>query len=157
MELKNRLLIFAVIAALVFGCSIEKQINHHNKQAARHAAKAIKKGYEPQADTVYILDTVFVAETRHDTTFVDIIGDTIIIEQERLRIKYVRFADSVYIEGVCIADTIIKEIPITVQETVYINRSFFDYIGVNTRLKRALFWVLLAVIGVLFVYKAIIK
>ena len=134
------------------GCAIDKQINYHNKQSARHYEKAIKKGYKPKADTVYILDTLLIKETRIDTTFIEKEGDTILIEKERLKVKYVRFADSVFIEAECEAETIIKKIPFTVQEKIYIKTTIYDNIGLDTRWKIITFWIVLVIALILFIW-----
>lgn len=148
--------IFAIYFMMLAGCSTEKQINYHNKQAARHVQKAINKGYKVRADTVYILDTLLLTETRTDSIFISNPYDTIIIEKERLKVKYMRLGgDSVFIEGTCEADTVIKRIPYTVQERVYIEKTFFDYIGIDTIWKQIIFWVLIALIIAIFLWRLI--
>ena len=149
--------IFAVWLFMLFmsGCSVPKRINYHNKQSARHYDKAIRLGYKPSADTVYIQDTVLLTETRLDTTFIEKQGDTILIEKDRLKIKYIRIADSVFIEGTCEADTIIKRIPYTVQEKIYIDKTFFDYIGLDTWWKQSLFWIGLILLVAIILWRLI--
>lgn len=141
-----------IVAFTLLGCSV----NQHLKRSRHHYSKAIQKGYNPTLDTVFVRDTVIVSQIQHDTTFIDI-GDTVFIEKDRLRIKYYRdiVTDSIFIEGICEADTIIKEIPIIVQETIYIDRSFFDLIGANKWWKQLLFWVLVLILGCLFVWRLI--
>ena len=152
--LKYSVLVLTCII-LFIGCSVPKRINYHNKQSARHYKKAVELGYKAQADTVFIFDSVFIEETRIDTTFIEKQGDTIRIEKDRLKIKYVRVADSVFIEGICEADTVIKEIPITVQEKIYIEKTFFDYIGLDTWWKQVLFWIGLILIVVIILWRLI--
>lgn len=141
-----------VLACTLLGCSV----NHHLKQSKRHYSKALRKGYNPSIDTVFVYDTLVVTQIQHDTTFIDR-GDTVIIEKDRLRIKYYRdiVTDSIFIEGICEADTIIKEIPITIQETIYIEQTFFDLIGVNKWWEQVLFWLLVIILGGLFVWRLI--
>ncbi len=147
-----RSLCILIVAFTLLGCSV----NHHLKRSKYHYSKAILKGYNPSIDTVFVRDTVIVSQIQHDTTFIDI-GDTVIIEKDRLRIKYYRdiVTDSIFIEGICEADTIIKEIPIIVQETVYIEQTFFDLIGVTKWWEQVLFWLLVIVLGGLFVWRSI--
>ena len=147
-----RSLCILIVAFTLLGCSV----NHHLKQSKRHYRQAIRKGYIPTLDTVFVLDTLFVSQIQHDTTFIDR-GDTVIIEKDRIKIKYYRdiVTDSIFIEGICEADTIIKEIPITIQETIYIEQSFFDLIGANKWWKQLLFWILVLVLGCLFVWRLI--
>lgn len=147
-----RSLCVIILAFTLLGCSV----NHHLKQSKRHYNKAIRKGYIPSIDTVFVPYEVIVSQIQHDTTFIDR-GDTVIIEKDRIRIKYYRdiVTDSIFIEGICEADTIIKEIPITIQETIYIEQTFFDLIGVNKWWEQVLFWLLVIVLGGLFIWRLI--
>lgn len=147
----RNLCLFVLVCTLL-SCSA----NHHLKRSKHHYNKAIRKGYNPSIDTVFVRDTLFVSQIQHDTTFIDR-GDTIIIEKDRLKIKYYRdiVTDSIFIEGICEADTIIKEIPITIQEIIYIEQSFFDLIGVNKWWEQLLFWLLIIILGALFVWRSI--
>jgi len=91
----------------------------HLKRAERHILKAQIKGATITADTVWVKDTVFIEAIRTDSIFVAKAGDTVRIEKDRLKIKYVRLAgDSVYIQGECEADTIYREIPITITKNI---------------------------------------
>lgn len=136
-------------------CSVEKQINRHLKQSARQYKKAISKGYEPRADTIYIKDTVITTEVRHDTTIINKVGDTVIIEKERLKLKYIQLKDSIFIEAECLADTIYRDIPVSVQETIFPEKKFLDYLGINTWWKKALLGLFLLLIAVLFLWRLI--
>lgn len=140
---------------LLSSCSIENRINRHNKQAGRHSGKAISLGYKPQADTLFKEIPIITKQARVDTVLRVKAGDTVVIEKERLQIKYVRFADSVFIEAECQADTVVKRVPYSVQEKIYVKQSFFDYLGLNAWWKQALFWLALVLIGVLFLWRLI--
>ena len=148
-------LLFAYYFLLLTGCSTPKRINYHNKQAARHTEKAIKLGYQPKADTVFKEIPIITPLVRIDTIIKEIKGDTIKIEKERLKLKYVRFMDSVFIEAECLADTIIKRVPYSVQEKIYIEKSFYDLVGLNTWWKIALFWLVVVLIGILLLWRLI--
>lgn len=141
-----------ILALTLLSCSASQ----HLKRSRHHYSRAIAKGYNPSIDTVFVRDTLFVGQIQHDTTFIDR-GDTVIIEKDRLKIKYYRdiVTDSIFIEGICEADTVIKEIPITVQETIYINQSFFDVIGVDKWWKEIIFWLLIMILVGLFVRRLI--
>jgi len=147
-----RSLYLLVLVCTLLSCSA----SHHLKRSKHHYIKAIRKGYNPTIDTVFVRDTLFVSQIQHDTTFIDR-GDTVFIEKDRLKIKYYRdiVTDSIFIEGICEADTVIKEIPITIQETIYIDRSFFDLIGVDKWWKEILFWLLIMILVGLFVRRLI--
>lgn len=60
-----------------------------------------------------IIDTVVVKEIQADTVF-SIELDSIILVKDRLEIKYRKIRDSIYLEGKCLADTIIKEMPVNI-------------------------------------------
>lgn len=100
---------------VVGGCSPQERL-----------AKLLRK-YPELRDTVVVVDTVetILPTVEHDTVFASRPGDTVVLREDRLVVKYVRLAgDSVYIQGQCLADTVRVpyrvEVP-TVQpsETVY--------------------------------------
>lgn len=76
---------------------------------------AIKKGAQVTRDTITIETETIIPQIEKDTVFIQPeIGDTIVIEKEKLKIKYVRLpGDTVYLSGEVKADTIIqiREIP----------------------------------------------
>lgn len=87
--------------------------------ASWHLKQAIKKGAEISSDTITKPIMVFIPQVIKDTVFESRPGDTVRIEKERLRIKYVELpGDSVYIFGESRADTIIREVPVTVTQIV---------------------------------------
>lgn len=107
---------WAIIILLLF-CSCSS--SWHLKQAERHIRKAQIKGASVNADTVFVKDTVFIKSVRVDSIFTVKVGDTVRIEKERLKLKYVRLAgDSVFIHAECEADTIVREIPVTVTKNI---------------------------------------
>lgn len=106
-----------LIIILLLFCSCSS--SWHLKQAERHIRKAQIKGATATADTLWIKDTVFVNSVRVDSIFTAKQGDTVVIEKDRLKIKYVRLpGDSVFIEGECKADTVIRNIPVTVVKEI---------------------------------------
>lgn len=99
---------FIILAILLTSCS-----------ASWHLKQAIKKGAEISSDTVTKPIMAFIPQVVKDTIFESRPGDTVRIEKERLRIKYVELpGDSVYIFGESRADTIIREVPVTVTQIV---------------------------------------
>ena len=93
-----------------------------------HLKKAIKK--DPtlvQVDTLRVTDIdTFITETvQHDTSFF-MSRDTTIIVKDRMTIKHYIHDSTVYIEGECLGDTIIKTevIEMPVEKVVY-NESWF--------------------------------
>ena len=111
---------FALLAILFLsGCSASHKATKHLRKAKKHILKAESFGAVWSKDTVYQEIAIPVPEIRRDTIFKAVQGDTVTIEKERLSIKYVRLAeDSVFIEGICKADTIYKEVPIQVNNEI---------------------------------------
>lgn len=119
---KSLFITLAFILLLVFimslsGCS--DKATRNLRKADKYLKKAIAAGAIVNPDTVYKPIAVFIPQVVKDTVFESIQGDTVRIEKERLRIKYVNLpGDSVYIYGESKADTIIKEVPVTVTQNV---------------------------------------
>jgi hypothetical protein len=76
-----------------------------------HIKKVQKKcNYKVTTDTIYYRDTIVSKEVRLDTIRYAPLHDTIYIQKDRLKIKYVSLpGDSVFIQGICEADTIYKD------------------------------------------------
>lgn len=104
-----------LIVFLLLGCGANNKL----RRAERLIKKAELAGAKWSIDTVYKEVPVFIDSVRVDSVFVAQVGDTVVIEKERLRLKYVRLpGDSVYIEAECEADTIYQKVPVTVTKTI---------------------------------------
>lgn len=89
-----------------------------------HLKKAIAKCGQIQNDTLIIHDTIRFDAVRKDTVFTSGIGDTVFINKDRLKIKYVRLpGDSVFISGKCDSVFVNRFIKVPYQKTV-INQEF---------------------------------
>lgn len=87
--------------------------------ASWHLNQAIKKGSKITTDTVRIETETIIPRIEKDTVFLSQIGDTVILEKERLKIKYVRLpGDTVYLSGEVQADTVIKVVEIPCDKTI---------------------------------------
>lgn len=107
-----------LVAFWLLGCSA----NWHAKQSQKHMRKAKMKDPDISfVDTVYVKTFVEIPKVKTDTVF-HVDTDTIEVEKERLKIRYIRTTDSVYLSGECDSIYIEKEVPVTVEETVYIER-----------------------------------
>lgn len=89
----------------------------------RRAEKLIKKAEEQGAvwasDTITVKVPVVLTQTRLDSIFVSKPGDTVVLKEDRLEVRFVRLpGDSVFIEGECKADTVYKEVPVTVTNVI---------------------------------------
>jgi hypothetical protein len=109
---------FLIILLLFTGCASNKA-NRKLKRAEKLIAQAEQLGVKWQTDTVFKKIPVFIPQVRTDTIFTSSLGDTVVIQKERLQIKYVRLpGDSVFIEGKCDSLTVIKEVPVTVTKEI---------------------------------------
>jgi hypothetical protein len=110
-----RILILSLIGLIIASCSA----NFHLRRAEHHLKKAELKGAVITHDTLWKTISVPVPEVSTDTVFKSLLGDTIRIEKDRLKIKYVRLpGDSVFIEGKCESDTVRVEVPITITKNI---------------------------------------
>jgi hypothetical protein len=85
-----------------------------------HLRRAVNKGAVTTSDTVYQEYKVRVERVYKDTIIREVsLGDTVVIEKERLRVKYVNLpGDSIYIQGECLPDTIVIKHPTIVNNTI---------------------------------------
>ena len=107
-----------LILILLSGCASNKA-NRKLKRAERLTQQAIELGAKVTPDTVYKKVPVFINSVRVDSIFVTQAGDTVRIEVDRLKIKFIDLpGDSVFIEGKCDSLTVIKEVPILVTKEI---------------------------------------
>ena len=132
---KNCLLALLI---LLSSCSFQSKINRKISRAERKIEKlTIKYPQLLQKDTLYDTISIITKEVKMDTSFIDVPGDTTFVYKDKLKIKYVRINDSVYIEGKCESDTLIQFIEIPFERIVVQESSFITSIK-NNILKIAL-------------------
>lgn len=113
-------ILFILLILALFSCSSTQRANRHLRKAKMHILKAESFGAKWQVDTVFKEVAVVVPQVKTDTIFKSTVGDTVTLVKDRLEVKYVRLAgDSVFIEGTCLADTIYKEVPITITRQIH--------------------------------------
>lgn len=89
------------------------------KRAEKLISKAEAMGATWHVDTVYKEVPYYIDSVRVDSVFISKVGDTVVIEKDRLKLKYVRLpGDSVYIEAKCEADTVYQKVPVIVNKTI---------------------------------------
>jgi len=99
----------------------------HLKRSERHKLIAIQKGATIDRDTVWTEREVITKLIEKDTVFTSLQGDTVYIQKEHLKIKYVKIpGDSVFIEGACIPDTLKILVPTTVTEVVHAEKNWMN-------------------------------
>jgi hypothetical protein len=70
--------------------------------------RAIEKFCTKDTLVVTFRDTVYTKTIKHDTAFISSI-DTLTITKDKLRIKYIKYGDTIYLTGECIGDSIYIE------------------------------------------------
>jgi hypothetical protein len=70
--------------------------------------RAIEKFCTNDTLEVTYRDTVYTKTIKHDTAFISSI-DTLTITKDKLRIKYIKYGDTIYLTGECIGDSIYIE------------------------------------------------
>jgi hypothetical protein len=93
--MKYSLVIFAIVSSLI---------------ACRTTEVTVEK-------RVTVHDTTYIETVKADTVF-NTTHDTVILEKEKLKVKYIRVKDSVYLSGQCEGDTIYKSIKVPVYHTI---------------------------------------
>jgi len=104
-----------ILSLIIFSCSPSAKL----RRAERLIKQAEASGLEWHSDTLYTTLEIPVPEVSVDTIFQPTPGDTVKIQEERLRIEYVQIpGGKVYIKGECEADTIFKEVPVIVNKEI---------------------------------------
>ena len=134
---------YVLLTVLLFNsCSVEQRMENKFRRAERKIEKLTIK-YPKLLNKDTLRDTFNIISDRieYDTSFVDIPGDTTYLYKDRLRIKYVRVGDTVYIQGECRSDTIIHTVEIPFEKVVVREEGILDQM--KRHLKRYLFWIIL--------------
>ena len=88
-----------------------------------HLRRAVKK--DPsilQKDTITVVDTVVSKPVELKDTVVLRQTDTVTIEKERLRVRIVRSFDTIRVDAICEADTIVSIVSVPYEKIVYVER-----------------------------------
>lgn len=139
--------IYILVFFLTGCCALKSPVKKYDCQKERAEQKIIvytRKFPEliQPTDTIKILDTILIESVVLDTSFFDQI-DTVIVENEKLRIEYIKRDSLIYLKGECFADTI------------YINKEFVvEKIVVQelSALKKAKSWGFLALIIIISIF-----
>jgi len=96
---------YIIIILLLSSCSPQKRLN-----------RLVKKHPELiKVDTLSVHDTIHTETIKADTVFKDttyftLLRDTITVVNDRLTIRQYHYRDSIFIEGECKGDTLVREI-----------------------------------------------
>lgn len=100
---------YLILLLILQSCSCD----YHLRKAQEKCGSTIIR------DTITVKDTVLINSVQTDTLFKSKLGDTVYIEKDRLKIKYVRLAgDSVFISGKCDTLKIPVEVKVPVEKIV---------------------------------------
>jgi len=107
-----------LIVLVAVACSPARMASIHLNKAKKHILKAEALGAEWGKDTIWNTIEIPVPEVVVDTSFILLDSDTVVIEKERLVVRVVRKLDTLRVEGKCVADTIIKKVPVRVNNEI---------------------------------------
>lgn len=109
-------ILFLIVAVIGFSCSPTAKL----RRAERLINQAKAQGALIDRDTIWSEREVITKQVVKDTVFTSLQGDTVYIQREHLKIKYVKIpGDSVFIEGKCLPDTLKILVPTTVTEIIH--------------------------------------
>ena len=113
-----------------------------------HLQRAEAKCGKLSNDTITVHDTIITKMVTSDTVFKYFVKDSVIVREGKLVMKYYYNShdSTVYLQGKCISDTIVKEIKVPYEKTIVKVDFFPDWLK----------WVG-GIIGVLFVLLIIYK
>lgn len=110
--------IFLICIVFLVACSPSKRIAHI---AGRHP-EVIK------SDTVFRHDTTITKHISTDTSFIFAHStDTFTVVKEKLSVKIIRDHDTIKVKAEVVPDTIIKEIPVTVNTVTPVKQLHFKW------------------------------
>lgn len=140
-------------------CSTSKRAQRHLSRAIDHIDKA--KKLDPSISLTRV-DTI-VKEVIREKSVIDTVfaegkpGDTVVIENERVKVKYVRLpGDKVYVQGEAKQDTIYVKVPCE-KEILIKRESYKDIVKRITGLGNFGFYVLHTIIGIGLLLGAYLK
>jgi len=104
-----------LILRLGVGCSPACKL----RKAKRLIEQAQNAGLKWSSDTVKVNVPVFVDRIALDTLLISRPSDTVYLEKDRLRLKYVKLpGDTVWISAECDSITVFKEVPLIVNREI---------------------------------------
>lgn len=124
------------------GCSPQKKLRRAERKIERLTIK-----YPQLLVKDTIIDTVQVVVPKVEVdTFFDANQDTVVINNDRLTIRYIKAGDTVLIQGECKQDTIYQRVEIPFEKVVVREQTLIEQLGKAGKLGLALLIVLLIAI-----------
>ena len=148
-------LLIALICLSFASCSIESRTKRKIRRAERKIEKiTIKYPQLLKQDTIHEKIEIITPAVKLDTIHRVVHGDTVYLDKDKLRIKYIIQNDTILLSAECKSDTIYKEISIPFQQIVVKKRSIIDRIGSGFK---SLMYLLIFLFLIWLAFKAIIK
>ena len=148
-------LLIALICLSLSSCSIESRTKRKIRRAERKIEKlTIKYPQLLKQDTIHEKIEIITPAVKLDTIHRVVHGDTVYLDKDKLRIKYIIQNDTLLLSAECASDTIIKEVSIPFQQIVVQKRSIIDRIGSGFK---SLIYLLILLFLIWLGFKAIIK
>ena len=148
-------LLIALICLSLSSCSIESRTKRKISRAERKIEKlTIKYPQLLKQDTIHEKIEIITPAVKLDTIHRVVHGDTVYLDKDKLRIKYIIQNDTILLSAECKSDTIYKEISIPFQQIVVKKRSIIDRIGSGFK---SLMYLLIFLFLIWLAFKAIIK
>ena len=148
-------LLIALICLSLSSCSIESRTKRKIRRAERKIEKlTIKYPQLLKHDTIHEKIEIITPAVKLDTIHRVVHGDTVYLDKDKLRIKYIIQNDTILLSAECKSDTIYKEISIPFQQIVVKKRSIIDRIGSGFK---SLMYLLIFLFLIWLAFKAIIK
>lgn len=141
---KNNILSILLLLLLTGCCSFKSPVDcyEYQKQRAEERIYILTKKFPEliqPTDTIRLSDTINTHGVAVDTTFVfGVSNDTLIIERDKLIVKYLKTDSIIYLMGECLSDTIFLNKEIIVERVIVkeiqkknktINYLFFGFGG----------------------------
>lgn len=110
--MKTNLLIYICLLLLSFGVVSCDPVRRINRIAKKHGIEF--------TDTIRVKDTITIKKEIHDTTVITKPNDTITIENERLKVRVLRFHDTIKVNAECkeVVRYIDRKIPVKTYQVI---------------------------------------
>ena len=126
-------LLIALILILS-SCSLEQRVEKKLRRAERKIEKlTILYPQILKKDTINDTIQITIPQVEVDTFFQGKDGDTVTIYKDKLRIKYVRQGDTVYLSGECQTDTIYQTVSVPVEQIVVRKQTILEQLEKHSK------------------------
>lgn len=129
-------------------CSLEHRMEKKFRRAERKIEKlTIRYPELLKKDTINDTIKVTTQAIQVDTIFKATDGDTVTLYKDKIRIKYVRQGDTVYLSGTCEADTIYQVVSVPCEQIVVRKQTILEQLEKHSK---RLIWFLI-ILAILYI------